>query len=50
MNEVEALYKRRLYLLDQIGKASDEINRIDERLASLDSLTSDADFPTAKVH
>lgn len=37
MNEYEALYKRRLYLLERIGMAADEINRIDERLASLQS-------------
>ena len=45
MNEAEALYGRRRYLLEQNGKASDEITRIDERLAYSIPLTSDADLP-----
>jgi hypothetical protein len=48
MTEVEALYRRRLYLLEQIDKAADEINRIDERLAYLISPTFDVDPPMAK--
>ena len=32
MTEAEALQRRRAWLLEQIGKASDEISRIDERL------------------
>jgi len=48
MTEVEALYRRRQYLLEQIGIASDEINRIDERLACLISPTYDVDLPTVK--
>lgn len=35
MSEPEALQKRRLRLLEQIGKASDEISRIDDRLRYL---------------
>ena len=48
MTEVEALYRRRRYLLEQIGIASDEINRIDERLAYLISPTLYAVLPTVK--
>jgi hypothetical protein len=48
MTEVEALYKRRRYLLEQICEASDEINRIDERLAHLISPTFDVYLPTVK--
>ena len=48
MTEVEALYRRRQYLLQQIGNASDEISRIDERLAYLISPTYDVDLSTVK--
>ena len=48
MTEVEGLYRRRRYLLEQIGKASDEINRIDERLAYLTPPTFDVEVPTVK--
>jgi hypothetical protein len=48
MNEVEALHRRRQYLLEQIGKAADEINRIDGRLAYLISPTFDVDLPMVK--
>ena len=48
MTEAEVLYRRRRYLLEQIGKAADEINRIDERLAYLISPTFDVDLPTVK--
>jgi hypothetical protein len=37
MTEFEALHRRRRYLLEQIGKAADEINAIDDRLALLRS-------------
>ena len=37
MTELEALQRRRLYLLGQIVKAANEINRIDDRLAFLHS-------------
>ena len=48
MTEAKALYRRRRYLLEQISKAADEINRIDERLAYLISHTYDVDLPTVK--
>jgi hypothetical protein len=48
MAEAEALYRRRRYLLEQISKAADEINRIDERLAYLISPTFEVDLPTVK--
>jgi hypothetical protein len=48
MTEIEALYRRRRHLLEQIGKASDEINRIDERLAYLISPTFEVDRPMMK--
>jgi hypothetical protein len=48
MTEVEALYRRRRYLLEQISKAADEINQIDGRLAYLNSLTFEVDLPTVK--
>ena len=48
MTESEALYRRRRYLLEQIGKAADEINRIDERLAHLISPTFEVDLPMVK--
>lgn len=48
MTEVDALYRRRLYLLEQIDKAADEINRIDQRLAYLISPTFDVDLPMVK--
>ena len=48
MTESEALYRRRRYLLEQIGIAADEINRIDERLAYLISPTFEVDLPTVK--
>lgn len=35
MNEVAQLTKRRLLLLSKIGKAADEISRIDSRLNSI---------------
>lgn len=35
MTEPEALRSRRLRLLEQIGKAADEISKIDERLTFL---------------
>lgn len=35
MSEPEALRQRRGLLLESIGKASDEIGRIDDRLSSL---------------
>jgi hypothetical protein len=44
MNEIEALCRRRQYLLEQIGRAADEINRIDERLAHLAGPTFEMDF------
>jgi hypothetical protein len=37
MTEFQALHRRRRYLLEQIGKAADEINAIDDRLALLRS-------------
>ena len=48
MTEVEALYRRRRHLLEQIGMSADEINRIDERLAYLILPTFDVDLPTVK--
>lgn len=35
MSEPEALQKRRGLLLESIGKAADEIKRIDDRLSSI---------------
>ena len=35
MTEPEALRERRLLLLEQIGKAADEIGKIDSRLSFL---------------
>jgi hypothetical protein len=35
MIEAEALHKRRSQLLESIGKAADEIKRIDDRISSL---------------
>ena len=35
MSEPEALHKRRGLLLESIGKAADEIGRIDDRLSSI---------------
>ena len=35
MGEPEALQKRRGLLLESIGKAADEIKRIDDRLSSI---------------
>jgi hypothetical protein len=49
MTETEALHRRRRYLLEQIGKAADEINRIDERLAYLISPTFDVDLSNGGV-
>jgi hypothetical protein len=46
MTEVDALYRRRQYLLEQISKAADEINRIDGRLAYLISPTLSGDLQT----
>jgi hypothetical protein len=37
MVEFKSLYSRRQYLLEQIGKAADEIKQIDERLIFLGS-------------
>ena len=37
MVEFKVLSERRMYLLEQIGTAADEIRQIDERLASLQS-------------
>ena len=48
MTEVDALYRRRRYLLEQISKAADEINRIDDRLAYLISPASHVDLPTVE--
>jgi hypothetical protein len=48
MTEVEALYRRRRHLLEQIGMSADEINRIDERLAYLISPTFEVDLQTVK--
>jgi hypothetical protein len=48
MTEVEALYRRRRYLLEQISKAADEINRIDGRLTYLISTTSDVILTAVK--
>jgi hypothetical protein len=48
MTEVEALYRRRRHLLEQIGMAADEINRIDERLVYLISPTFEVDLQTVK--
>ena len=48
MTEEEALHRRRQYLLEQIGKAADEINRIDERLAYLISPAFEVDLQTVK--
>jgi hypothetical protein len=35
MNEIEALRERRLSLLGIIGKAADEISKIDKKLAEI---------------
>jgi hypothetical protein len=48
MTEVEALSRRRRYLLEQIGSAADEITRIDERLTHLILPTFEVDLPTVK--
>jgi hypothetical protein len=48
MTEIEALHKLRRHLLEQVGKASDEINRIDERIAYLISPAFEVDRPTVK--
>jgi hypothetical protein len=48
MTEVEALCRRRRYLLEQISKAADEIDRIDGRLAYLIPPTSDMDLAAVK--
>jgi hypothetical protein len=39
MTESEALVKRRYLLLEQIGKAADEISRIDVRLKLIQEMT-----------
>ena len=48
MTEVEAFYRRRRYLVEQIDIAADEITRIDERLAYLISPTFEVDLPMVK--
>jgi hypothetical protein len=39
MIKFKPLYDRRRFLLEQIGKAADEIKKIDERIASLETPT-----------
>lgn len=44
MTEFEVLYRRRRYLLEQIGNAADEIDAIDVRLAFLRASSHGAIF------